>query len=572
VTRNGVPVGAGNGHTFFRVTDPLDIDRVRIAIRLHAIGAGMAWLKPKFSRTNGAVVGQADATILDLSTLLPGRLVFDGAPTAGKGLDVGEPVISVHQGSARAIDTTWVAMPSRSEVRELCRPLGLNLQLSGDGHSLKVDSFDLRLDTLLETEDFGLVSLAQTMLCPSAMRCQAPFRASESMAAKLNFDSSGRPFVHDVGTGTNHWLRDEDWLPIRDADVVREMPGAEDVAAQVAAAEKADEVIAKAMAARFEPSPWHAFTQGQPPSWLVRGVLPQAELAVIYGESGSGKTFFALDLVAAVARGVEWRGRRVKAGRVVYVCAEGGGGFRKRIRAYAHTHGVSAGAMQLEVISERPDLLSNDHKALATAIGKASIVVVDTLAQTTPGANENSGEDMGKALSHCRDINRATGALVLLIHHSGKDAARGARGWSGLKGACDAEIEVSRVHEARAARISKQKDGEEGEVLPFKLQPVLLGQDEDGEITSCVVAVSEAAPIARGPAGSIQAAVFGVAQELVKTTERVPREALVQQAIARLPEPPEDKEDRRRDKVKRALDTLIADNFLVEDADGIGTF
>lgn len=50
------------------------------------------------------------------------------------------------------------------------------------------------------------------------------------------------------------------------------------------------------------------FSEGPAPEWIVRGVLPRAELAVIYGASGSGKSFFALDLAAAVARGIDWRG------------------------------------------------------------------------------------------------------------------------------------------------------------------------------------------------------------------------------------------------------------------------
>ena len=291
---------------------------------------------------------------------------------------------------------------------------------------------------------------------------------------------------------------------------------------------------------RFTPSPWHEFSSGPAPTWIVRGVLPQAELAVIYGEPGSGKTFFALDLVAAVARGVEWRGHRVKPGRVVYIAAEGVGGFRNRVRAYAKAHGaderdLEPSAMQLAIVAETPDLLGNDHKALAEAIGRAAIVVVDTLAQTTAGGNENSGEDMGKALAHCKAIHRATGALVILIHHSGKDAARGARGWSGIKGACDAEIEIttagSGVH---SARISKQKDGEAGQVLPFKLMPTLLGIDEDGdEIRSCVVAACDAPPAKRSePKGATQKAVLAVARQMTTDSAAVPLKALIAQAIA----------------------------------------
>lgn len=325
-----------------------------------------------------------------------------------------------------------------------------------------------------------------------------------------------------------------------------------------------------ARAVRFKPTPWHEFAGGVAPVWIVRGLLPQAELCVIYGESGSGKTFFALDLVCAVARGVEWRGRRVKPGRVVYICAEGVAGFRKRVQAYAHAHGVAHEAMQLDVIADAPDLLGNDHKALAAAIGSASLVVVDTLAQTTPGANENSGEDMGKALAHCKALHRATGALIVLIHHSGKDATRGARGWSGLKGACDAEIEVTRTKDVRSARVSKQKDGEEGEALPFKLQPVLLGTDDDGdEITSCTVVAADAAPVQRPePSGESERLVWAVAREMLFDADRVPEGALITKAVALRDPPADGVKDHRRDNLKRTLAGLIEKRYMLRDDDG----
>ena len=315
---------------------------------------------------------------------------------------------------------------------------------------------------------------------------------------------------------------------------------------------------------RFTPFAWHEFADRAAPGWIVRGILPQAELCVIYGESGSGKTFFALDLMAAIARGVDWRGHRVKAGRVVYIAAEGVGGFRNRMKAYAHTHNVAREAMQLDVIDDAPDLLGLDHKALAAAIGSASVVVVDTLAQATPGANENSGEDMGKALAHCKALHRATGALIVLIHHSGKDAARGARGWSGLKGACDAELEITRSKDGRAARVSKQKDGEEGESMAFKLQPVLVGLDANGdEISSAVVVAVDPAPVRRPePAGEAEKLVLQVARDLLFDADTVAEGVLLTHAIEKRAPPAEGVKDHRRDNLRRTLAGLIGKNYL----------
>ena len=76
----------------------------------------------------------------------------------------------------------------------------------------------------------------------------------------------------------------------------------------------------------------------------------------------------------------------------------------------------------------------------------------------------------------------------MLIHHSGKDSTKGARGWSGLRAAADAEIEVVRANDDRAATFTKVKDGQDGAEFGFRLSPVVVGFDDDGdEITSCVL-------------------------------------------------------------------------------------
>jgi hypothetical protein len=295
---------------------------------------------------------------------------------------------------------------------------------------------------------------------------------------------------------------------------------------------------------RFAVVPVSEFAQRAPPAWLVRNVLPQAALAVLFGESTAGKTFMALDLAAAVARGVEWRGQRTKQGRVVYVAAEGGGGFRNRLKAYAQHHDLQLADLPLGVIHAAPNLLLKDDALEVCreiiAAGGADLVIVDTFAQVTPGANENAAEDVGRALAHCRGIHVATGALVLLVHHAGKDASRGARGWSGLKAAADAEIEVQRLITGRVIRVSKQKDGEDGLAWGFDLDVVPVGMDDEGDvITSCIVreaelpAVQQVAAAAKG-LGKLQRRVVAIINEMAEAqTDGIEVEAVVTQVVER---------------------------------------
>jgi hypothetical protein len=319
------------------------------------------------------------------------------------------------------------------------------------------------------------------------------------------------------------------------------------------------------------------FTQGPAPRWLIKGVLPDADLIVIYGASTAGKSFVALDMACALARGVEWRGRKVRQTNVVYVAAEGAGGFKKRVQAYAEHHQVPLQdlAAPLGVLASAPNLLEKaDCSDLVQAIkarGNVGLVVVDTLAQTTPGANENAGEDMGLALKHCKRIRELTGAVVVLIHHAGKDASKGARGWSGLKAAADAELEVSRIGAARLLRVSKQKDGDDDLMWGFGLATVNLGADEDLEpITSCAV-IDAPLPAKGGEPdrllGANESVVNAVIQDFMQDqTEGIERTAVIVEAARRMDKP--EGRDTRKQDATRALASLCRGDkalYVIED-------
>ena len=71
------------------------------------------------------------------------------------------------------------------------------------------------------------------------------------------------------------------------------------------------------------------------------------------------------------------------------LCAEGAGGFTKRLVAYGQHGGVNLGEVPFGVVADAPNLLAQDDVRLAAAIaewGGADLVVVDTFAQVTPSA------------------------------------------------------------------------------------------------------------------------------------------------------------------------------------------
>ena len=322
----------------------------------------------------------------------------------------------------------------------------------------------------------------------------------------------------------------------------------------------------------------------QPLTWLIKGVIPRADTIVLFGESGSGKTFLMLDMVAAIARGIEWGGKRVTQGRVLYLVAEGVRGFRQRVRAYCHQAGVLERDLPIDVMHEvTPNLLdAGQVKDLCKELAVRQpydLVVVDTFAQVTPGANENSGEDMGAALARCRAIGRAAGqAPVVLVHHSGKDASKGSRGWSGIKGAADAELEVTRFDEARALTVTKQKDGQDGEQIGFKLHTVVLGEDEDGDdITSCVVELGQVVQRRSrqrpDKLGKNERIVLGRLHEFAGFAPggRVSQVELVAASVAQMARDPS-KRDQRANLARQAIESLALKQQLTMGEDQNGGF
>lgn len=258
-----------------------------------------------------------------------------------------------------------------------------------------------------------------------------------------------------------------------------------------------------------------AFT---PPDELVEGVLTAGDGSVLYGDSNSGKTFFVIDMAAAVARGARWMGRNTEPGLVVYLAAESPASVRGRLQAYQRHHGVRV--PNFAIVQSPIDLFDGDADTEAVIAvvrqlerqrgQKVRLIVGDTLARLSAGANENAGQDMGLVVRRFDRIRTACNAHFLLIHHSGKAAANGARGWSGIRAAVDTEIEVTDSPTGRCAEITKQRDlSTKGERIGFRLDTVTLGTTKWGAAaTSCVLVAADAPDKPKGKRmGEVEGAV-----------------------------------------------------------------
>lgn len=243
---------------------------------------------------------------------------------------------------------------------------------------------------------------------------------------------------------------------------------------------------------------------------FVEGLLCEGALAVVYGDSNVGKTFIVLDIAMHVALGIPWRGREVDQGAVVYCALEGVAGIRNRVAAWMRfhrRHSQDRREIPLAVVPSVINLLNSDADveglietilAASANLGRpVKLVVIDTLSRALAGGNENASEDMGALVKSADRIRQATGAMVLFVHHSGKDAARGARGHSLLRAATDTEIEILRPEGSEVAtiKVQKQRELDMDDPGAFRLEVVELGTNRRGKpLTSCVAVAAEAPP------------------------------------------------------------------------------
>ena len=210
-------------------------------------------------------------------------------------------------------------------------------------------------------------------------------------------------------------------------------------------------------------TPAGQFGQIAEQAYLIKKWLDRDATSLVFGASNTGKSFFALDLAIHVAAGASWQGCRVTQGHVIYVAAEGGLGFSKRIRviSLALPELFAQAQEQFCHLPLQLDLHgAQDADALLTAIGDRPVdmLIIDTLAMSFGAGNENEGKDVTQFLTHIAQIRDQLKCHVMLVHHSGKDQGRGARGHSSLRAAVDTEIELTVDGLVRAAKATKQRD------------------------------------------------------------------------------------------------------------------
>lgn len=314
------------------------------------------------------------------------------------------------------------------------------------------------------------------------------------------------------------------------------------------------------------------------PEWQVRGLIPRRASVVLFGDSQSGKTFLALELAACVSTGTPFNGWKVKQGSVLYVSAEGRGGIGKRLRALL-TRFPDLPAAPFRMLRQAFDFRQFASEVLTRTrdvqedSGEMGLIVVDTLSQTIFG--DENGEEMTEYIGQANWLAEETGAPVLIVHHQGKDASRGARGNSSLRGNSDVMIRLSADNSGTRTAANdpvaggKIRDGEPTS-FAFQLRQVIVGMHAGQQETSCVVEWLAQSPTQARPRpqGARQRILYAAAEAAVLASRRnddaghpvAGLEDVVRRAIAAAPE-------QRQFDLRRALNAMVQRGVLSHQAD-----
>lgn len=238
------------------------------------------------------------------------------------------------------------------------------------------------------------------------------------------------------------------------------------------------------------------------PVWLVDGVMVENGLCLFWAGSDNFKTFVAIDIAMCIATGTAWHGRETIGGPVVYVAAEDLSGVKLRMDGWARTKGKDLPAPDIRLLNDSFTMASPDADKLIRSIEllpqTPRLIVIDTLARSFGAGNEDKTSDMNAFVDGCDKIRRATGATIMVVHHTGRNAEQ-ERGNVALRGACDVIFTVQRVGKSGRIKLintppkGKQKNAEPFSDIHLRMQKIHF-QQHDTEKSTLIVMADEAGP------------------------------------------------------------------------------
>ena len=222
VVKDGEQTG-GATHAWIQISDPAKMEILREHVKVNMQLQELSFPSPRFSKETEQVIGHEQRTVIDLAVWLPGRLVFCSKPTvSAEGYAVVCAKVEIVNSDGGILDVSSIELPSGSDLKQLQKETGRLLSYSHN-NGLKVsDTSTLSLDTEIEIAGVSksLGKIMADMKPGDKVRCETPFRASQSEAAFIRLLDNGLPMLHDVGTSTNYYLSAGHETRLRDENII----------------------------------------------------------------------------------------------------------------------------------------------------------------------------------------------------------------------------------------------------------------------------------------------------------------------------------------------------------------
>lgn len=241
------------------------------------------------------------------------------------------------------------------------------------------------------------------------------------------------------------------------------------------------------------------------PRYLIDRHLMQQSTCIVYGDPGAGKSFLTLDWALHLSSGAtDWHGDEIEPierPSVIYIAGEGVSGYQTRIKAWLARHPEADPALPgFRLIHQTMNFTSMEMvvklvKSIKHICGGATLIVVDTVAKSIAGAEENSTKEMGLFVAACVNISKHFDCAVIGVHHTNK--AGGMRGSSAVPGGVDTIFKLERKKGSNTGYLmcEKQKDGPGEWTETFQLETVCVGVDHKGKPVSSLVVSKDAAEV-----------------------------------------------------------------------------
>jgi len=230
--------------------------------------------------------------------------------------------------------------------------------------------------------------------------------------------------------------------------------------------------------------------------YLISGTLQVNGVSMLYGPSGTGKTFNALNVAYCVAHGIHWFGRPVRQGKVWYINTEGGHGLKPRTAAWRKEY-KRGKISNIEFITWPVQLKDHCQELLDTieeADEKPSLLIVDNYSMCAVGTNQNDQMEVTQALMALHEIAQRYGCHCMVVHHANWTGK--VNGSAAFRNHVDTMIDLTHPSKEGPIVLScdKQRDAEEFADIHIELKVIpLYAHPETGQtITSCVVVLSDA--------------------------------------------------------------------------------